>query len=148
MDIIDDPEERLPYCSFTGLTIEQEKDARAKIFNKLPDAILALDSVGNIAIVNEQMEIISGYAAMDLVGKPIELLIPQRFHNQHVQHRHTFCLQPGVREMADGRALPLVHRTGEEIQVIIWLSSILVKGAGLLPIIAVRRAQEQPINNK
>ncbi len=141
--LYNDPQEILPYFTYSGLTIEQEKDARAKIFNKLPEAILALDGVGAIAIVNEQMELLSGYAAMDLIGRPVEMLIPERFHKDHEKFRHLFCIKPAVREMAGGKILPLLHRTGEEIPVIIWLSSVLVGGVGVLPIIAIRRAPDE-----
>ena len=59
-------------------------------FAAAPDAIVVVDEVGLITTVNAQASELFGYARDELVGRPIEILLPARFGEQHVKHRQAF----------------------------------------------------------
>src|SRR5688572_4283603 len=59
-----------------------------------PDAIVIADATGQIVIANHQAERLFGYAHDELLGHPIELLIPERLHALHVRHRFAYAAAP------------------------------------------------------
>ena len=77
----------------------------SQFFDALPDAICAVGADGRIAIVNNQAEQMFGYAASDLLGQPIEVLIPERFRQIHVGHRAKYAGDPRPRPMGAGLQL-------------------------------------------
>jgi PAS domain S-box-containing protein len=64
-----------------------------------PDALLVVDEMGNIQFSNETSSALFGYPPEQLLGKPIKLLIPQRFHERHGSHLSSYFLAPANREM-------------------------------------------------
>ena len=52
-----------------------------------PDALIIADVAGHILIANSQAEQLFGYAASELIGQPVDLLLPLALHTRHVQHR-------------------------------------------------------------
>ena len=64
-----------------------------------PDALLVVDKAGVIQFANETSTTLFGYSASDLLGQPITLLIPQRFHARHGTHLAAYLTQPTNREM-------------------------------------------------
>ena len=58
------------------------------------DATVVINEEGNIVLVNKQLENIFGYARGDLIGKTIRILIPERFHKIHPQHRIRYFREP------------------------------------------------------
>jgi PAS domain-containing protein len=75
------------------------------IFEFAPDAILVTDQTGSIVRANAQAEKFFGYARSELLGQPIEILIPERFRQTHPRHRTGYSHEPRVRPM--GAALQL-----------------------------------------
>jgi len=69
------------------------------LFEAAPDGILIVDDSGRIALVNEQAEQIFGYARLELHGQLIELLVPERFHTDHVGYRNNYIEHPRTRPM-------------------------------------------------
>ncbi len=135
----EEPQEGCPARPPLGLSLGQEEDARQKLLEELPFAVLALDAAGCIAIVNRQTEALFGYSRYDLFGRAVEMLIPERLRAAHVALREGFTEDPKVRQMgAEGRLMGL-HRNGREIPLSIHLSSITVAGVGVLPIAVLRR---------
>jgi PAS domain S-box-containing protein len=94
----------------------------SEFFNALPDAICAVGADGRIAIVNNQAEQMFGYAATDLVGQPLEVLIPERFRRSHVGHRTKYVDSPRRRPMGAGLQLYGRKKEGAEFPVDIMLS--------------------------
>ena len=64
-----------------------------------PDAMLVVDELGIIRFSNETSSSVFGYTPQQLIGQPIKLLIPERFHTRHGAHVGSFMRQPASREM-------------------------------------------------
>jgi PAS domain S-box-containing protein len=80
-----------------------------------------------------------GYGAADLVGQPVETLLPERFRGAHPGHRQRFATQPKPRPMGAGLALFGLHKSGREFPVEISLSPVRAAGR-LLVVSAIRDA--------
>lgn len=89
-----------------------------------PDAIVIVDDSGNIAIVNVQAELMFGYARDELIGRPIEMLLPSSVRQAHVRHRSSYMEEPRLRPMGDGQDLLGLCKDGSELPVEISLSPV------------------------
>jgi PAS domain-containing protein len=67
-----------------------------------PDAMVIVNREGSIVLVNGQAERLFGYAREQLLGKPVEMLVPERFRANHPSHRLGFFDRPGIRPMGAG----------------------------------------------
>ena len=112
------------------------------ILESIPDALLLCDSAGKINLVNANAENIFGYTQAELLGKPVEFLIPQRYVAQHQKNRNNYIKQPHLRPMGAGLDLYAQHKDGHEIPVEISLSPIQMYD-GLLIIVVVRDITER-----
>lgn len=95
-----------------------------RLFERAPDAVIVVDSNGVIRKINEKTEELFGYRREELLGKPVELLIPDRYHQVHRHHRSGYFADPRTRQMGAGLELFGRNREGEEIPVDIMLSPI------------------------
>ena len=82
-----------------------------------PSAILLVDDKGTIALANAQAERVFGYPRAELVAKPVELLIPERFRVPHVRLRDAYSRDPQTRTMGTGRELFACRKDGSEVPV-------------------------------
>jgi PAS domain S-box-containing protein len=89
-----------------------------------PDAIVGIDKAGGIALVNQQTERLFGYSRAELLGKPVEMLLPERFRDQHGGHRAAYFDDPRTRPMGAGLELYGLRSDGAEFHAEISLSSI------------------------
>ncbi len=89
-----------------------------------PDSIVVVDHDGRITYVNAQTEQIFGYDASELLGKPVEILVPESRRATHVAERSTYQQAPVSRPMGQGRELVGRHKSGTEIPVEISLSAV------------------------
>lgn len=97
----------------------------AAVIEQAPDGVVLLDDGGLIVYANARISGLFGFAPADLMGRPIEVLIPERFHHQHVGHRGTYLQHPRVRPMGEPRVLFLGRRVGgTEFPVEIHLAPI------------------------
>lgn len=94
------------------------------IFNATPDAMLISDADGKITMVNHQCELMLGYKAAELIGQPIEILVPERFRANHVLLRQQFMASPFARAMGSGRVVLALRKDNTEFDVEISLSPI------------------------
>jgi PAS domain S-box-containing protein len=71
----------------------------AALIELAPDATVVADAAGAIVLVNRQVEALFGYATADLLGQPVEMLIPVPVHDAHRQHRAAYAAAPSIRAM-------------------------------------------------
>ena len=117
--------------------------ANSALLDALPDGILVADRQGRILFCSRQLETLSGYSAAELVGKPLEALVPQRFHQEHVQHRaRYFSGGMPIRAMGSGLKTSLQAKDGREIPVDIALAPLPTADAQIV-LAAVRDATER-----
>ena len=105
-------------------TARRERERTEALLDGTPDAMLIVDKSGHIRFVNRQGEALFGYRREELVGKPIEVLIPAKFHGKHHSLRSGYAANPSAREMGAGRELLAVDAKGREFPVEISLNPI------------------------
>ncbi len=98
------------------------------LLESAPDAMIIVDTTGEITLVNGQTEHMFGYARDELLGNKIEMLLPERIRDAHVDHRGGFARDPGIRPMGLGRNLVGRRKDGSEFPVEISLSPIETAG--------------------
>jgi PAS domain S-box-containing protein len=118
-----------------GSTFEQLLEAA-------PDAIVGINGEGKIVLVNGQTETLFGYPRKDLLGRAVEMLVPERFRELHPSHRSGYFAEPRTRPM--GADLDLYGRRsdGSEFPAEISLSSIDTD-RGRLATAAIRDVSER-----
>jgi PAS domain S-box-containing protein len=112
------------------------------LLESAPDAIVLVDADGRIALVNRRTEELFGYAAPEIVGQAVEVLVPERLRSGHVAHRAGYAEDPRTREMGAGLELYGRRRDGTEFPVEISLSPMRV-GEQDLVITIVRDVSER-----
>jgi PAS domain S-box-containing protein len=110
---------------------------RFELLELMPDAILVADATGSIEFVNRQLEEMFGYEASELVGRPVEVLVPERFRVKHEGQHAEFSAARRVRHMGSGLELVGRRKDGRELPVDISLSP--VHAAGEAKVIAAIR---------
>src|SRR3990172_10895697 len=87
-----------------------------------PDAVMIINSDARIVLVNSMTEKMFGYHRDELLGKPVEILLPERFREKHVGHRKDYYSEPRMRSMGVGLNLFGRRKDGTEFPVEISLS--------------------------
>ena len=72
------------------------------VIESAPNAIVMVNDQGNITLVNSQTEKFFGYSREELLGQPVEVLVPHRFRRRHPEYRNGFFQAPQVRSMGVG----------------------------------------------
>jgi PAS domain S-box-containing protein len=118
-----------------------EEHART-LFEFSPDAILICDAQGHIREANARVESLFGYKREELVGQPVEVLVPERFHTAHPKHRDNFAREPRMRPMGVGLELYGRRKEGSEFPVDILLGPV-ESGEGRMVFVVVRDLSER-----
>ncbi|KPL68295.1 hypothetical protein SZ64_09270 [Erythrobacter sp. SG61-1L] len=109
----------------------------ARVIDVMPEAILVTDRKGNITRVNERAKEIFGYEPAELLGQPVELLIPERFHEGHPEKRKAYAARPEIRPMGAGRDLYARRKDGSEVPVEVALAPLGAKGGNSRIVVSV-----------
>jgi PAS domain S-box-containing protein len=89
-----------------------------------PTGMLMMDDTGAIVLVNVQIEKLFGYPREELLGKRIEMLVPERFRSRHPDFRKAFFADPKARAMGGGRELYGLRKDGSEMPIEIGLNPL------------------------
>ena len=117
--------------------IEAATEARAQaeaglrfreLLEAAPDAIIKVDRAGRILLMNKATEQLFGYTREELVGRPVEILVPEAVRNAHVAMRTGYWSNPVTRPMGQALTLHAVRRDGSEFPVEISLSPVHANG--------------------
>ena len=97
-------------------------DLVRRAFDSVPDAMVIIDSSGTIVFANHQVSSLFGYESDEIAGHPVEILLPERFRDRHVAHRHGYAENVRFRPMGIGLDLFALRKDGTEFPVEISLS--------------------------
>lgn len=131
-----------------------ESEARFRdLVESAPDAMVIVDAAGKIDIVNSQTERFFGYERRELIGQPLELLVPERFREQHVSHRQAYMANPRVRTMGEGFELYGRRKDGSEFPIDLSLSPLQTRGgqavsAAIRDVTRRKRAEKERLANE
>jgi PAS domain S-box-containing protein len=113
-----------------------------QLLDTAPDAMIVVGERGVIELVNIQTEMMFGYARDELVGQPVEVLIPERFREGHFGHRTAYMRAPKSRPMGSGLELFGRRKDGSEFAIEISLSPLQTE-TGLLVSGAIRDVSQR-----
>ncbi|MGE0031687.1 MAG: PAS domain S-box protein [Steroidobacteraceae bacterium] len=137
---VPDPADGAPLIISTKMDVTRlrvQRDAQrveAKfrdLLESVPDAVVIVNPTGHIVYVNEHSQRLFGYSAVELLGAPIESLLPERFRAMHLGHRVGYFSQPHPRAMGVGLELYGRRKDGSEFPVEIGLSPLQVEDTTL-----------------
>jgi len=115
--------------TFTGVVrdITERKQAESRFHQVIegsPNGIVMVEPNGNISLVNARIEMLFGYSRDELLGSPIEMLVPERYRGHHADFRRGFMFDPAARSMGSGRDLFGLRKDGSEFPVEIGLNPV------------------------
>ena len=106
------------------LVLQRSEVGFRQVVESAPNAIVMIGPSGRIEMVNAQTERVFGYTRDELLGKPIEMLVPERYRPNHPELRKSFFADPVSRPMGAGRDLYGLRKDGSEFPVDIGLNPI------------------------
>lgn len=127
----------------SGRTVELRLRAAVE---SAPSGLLMVDPEGRIVLVNREVERLFGYSREELLGRPVELLIPEDLRDAHLDHRGDFHRDPRVRAMGVGRDLHGRRKDGTRVPVEVGLTPVATEEglfvlSSIVDISARRRAE-------
>ncbi len=121
--------------------------SRLPLLEHAPDATVIVDAAGRMQLINAQTERLFGYYREELIGKPVEMLIPERYHGRHVGERESYYADPRVRPMGVGLELYGLRKDGSEFPVEISLSPVVTRD-GTFVASAIRDVTERKTSER
>jgi two-component system, sensor histidine kinase len=128
--------------SDTSVTADLPRNFFRRVLDAAPDGLIIVNVSGTIAFANAEAEALFGYRREELLGRPIEILLPERQRLRHEHHRRGYAQAPRVRAMGVGLELTGLRSDGTEFPAEISLSPIQTP-AGTLVVSAIRDVTER-----
>jgi PAS domain S-box-containing protein len=118
------------------------------VIDSSPSGLLLVDASGIIVLVNREIERLFGYSREELLGKSVDLLLPERFRMGHVDYRAGFMANPRARSMGAGRDLYGLRKNGSQVPVEIGLTPLVTEDgvfvlSSIVDITARKSAEER-----
>ncbi len=105
-----------------------ESDALETLLRVSPDAVIIADGAGRILQVNAQALALFGHPESELLGQPVEILLPQRLRDGHARHRASFAQAPCIRSMGTAQGIVGHRADGTEFHADIKLAPLELGG--------------------
>jgi PAS domain S-box-containing protein len=126
---IETEEGLLVLSAIVDITERKRAEERFRLaVESAPNGMVMIDGEGRIILVNRQTEKLFGYGRDELIGQPVEVLVPERIRGKHIEYRSSFFAKPTVRAMGVGRDLYGRRKDGSEFPVEIGLNPIESEG--------------------
>jgi protein-histidine pros-kinase len=136
----------------TEKALRESEAILSSLFEYAPDAIVVVNDQGVITRINAQAEAMFGYSRTELLGQPLEILLPESFRQRHVSHRLNYMAEPRLRPMGVCLELFSLCKDGAEFPVDIMLSPLkTADGSVVITVIrdiTERKRFEQALRDK
>ena len=109
-----------------NVELEAKEQMANTIIDTAPEAIVVVDNAGCIARVNTSLERMFGYEKHELIGQPVELLVPERYRAAHPDLRQRYSHNASLRMMGHGRDLHARRKDGSEFDVEVGLGAMQI----------------------
>lgn len=143
-NLLDEPAVQAFVANYRDITEQKRAEEAVKeseqrfrqVVESSPNAFVVVNQAGQIAMVNVQAETLFGYQRHQLIGQPVEILVPEAQQREHPTLRAEFLADPQARPMGKGRDLFARRKDGSLVPVEIGLSPIQTED-GLLILSAI-----------
>jgi PAS domain S-box-containing protein len=119
-----------------------QSDLSRQVMEAMPDGVLVVDEAGQIRHINGQAERLFGYGPEELLGQPVELLVPEAMRAGHRAHRAEFFSAGKTRPMGSGLDLYACRKDGSRVAVDVSLT-VVESEEGRVAIVIVRDVSER-----